>query len=76
MDLHALIPVFSFRKNSQRDFFSNPVDDGSVDFGVYEQIGSGVFPNPLAEKEFNRIESAKSSLALAKRIFPKVNPNA
>jgi len=59
-------------KNSQRDFFSNPVDDGSVDFGVYEQIGSGVFPNPLAEKEFNRIESAKSSLALAKRIFPKV----
>jgi hypothetical protein len=58
--------------NSQRDFYGNPVNDGSVDYGAYEQIGSGAFANPAVEAELNRVESAKSRLAWAKRTFPAV----
>ena len=58
--------------NGNRDFYGNPVNDGSPDFGVYEQIGSGVFANYEVEKELTRIESAKSRLALTKRNFPAV----
>lgn len=58
--------------NSTRDFFGNSINDGAIDYGAYEQIGSGVFANPSVENELNRIETAKSKLAWAKRIFPKI----
>lgn len=61
-----LIPM-----NSTRDFYGNSINDGAIDYGAYEQIGSGVFSNPSVEKELNRIERAKSDLAWAKRVFPK-----
>ncbi len=32
-----------------RDFYGNPINDGATDFGVYEQIGSGV--NPQIKEE-------------------------
>ena len=35
------------------DFYGNPVNDGSPDFGVYEQIGSGAFVNQQIQKEPN-----------------------
>jgi hypothetical protein len=37
--------------NSALDFFGNPVLDGSVDIGAYEQIGSGVFADKDLEKQ-------------------------
>ena len=37
--------------NGNRDFFGNPVNDGSPDLGAYEQIGSGVFADPTAEAD-------------------------
>lgn len=61
-----LIPI-----NSKRDFFGNPVNDGAIDYGCYEQIGSGVFADPSIEQELNRVESARSRLAWAKKTFPK-----
>jgi hypothetical protein len=56
--------------NSIRDFFGNPVNDGSIDIGAYEQIGSGVFANEQLEKELNRKAAVRSGLAWAKRTFP------
>ena len=56
--------------NGKRDFFGNPVEDGSPDFGAYEQIGSGVFANLAKEEELIRIATTKTRLALAKRSFP------
>lgn len=32
--------------NTDRDFYGNPINGGSTDFGVYEQIGSGAFASP------------------------------
>ena len=58
--------------NSKHDFYGNTVTDGSPDFGAYEQIGSGVFPDEAKETELNRIATAKSKLAWAKRTFPGV----
>jgi hypothetical protein len=57
--------------NSKCDFYGNPVNDGAIDYGVYEQIGSGVFANPSVEQELNRVESIKSRLAWAKITFPE-----
>lgn len=57
--------------NSKLDFYGNPINDGAIDYGAYEQIGSGVFNDTLIEKELNRVESAKSRLAWAKRTFPQ-----
>jgi hypothetical protein len=56
--------------NGTRDFYGNPVNDGATDYGAYEQIGSGAFSDTLIEKELNRVESAKSCLAWAKKTFP------
>jgi len=56
--------------NGGRDFFGNPVNDGSPDIGAYEQIGSGVFADHTAEQELTRIAVIKSRLANAKRSFP------
>ncbi len=56
--------------NSERDFYGNPVTDGSVDLGVYEQIGSGVFANKSLENEINKTATAKYRIAWAKRTFP------
>lgn len=56
--------------NCKRDFYGNPVNDGAIDYGAYEQIGSGVFADTLIEKELNRVENAKSRLAWAKNTFP------
>lgn len=57
--------------NGRNDFYGNSINDGSIDMGVFEQIGSGAFANPLIEQELNRVESAKSRLVWAKTIFPK-----
>jgi len=56
--------------NSVHDFFGNPVLDGSVDIGAYEQIGSGVFADKALEKRINNTAMIKNRLALAKRNFP------
>ena len=57
--------------HGNRDFFDNPVNDGSPDIGAFEQTGSGVFANHAVIQELTRIETAKSSLARAKRNFPE-----
>jgi hypothetical protein len=36
--------------NTDRDFYGNPINDGSTDFGVYEQIGSGAFVSPQIQE--------------------------
>lgn len=36
----------SIAANGDRDFYGNPVNDGSMDLGVYEQIGSRTGGNP------------------------------
>jgi hypothetical protein len=56
--------------NSKRDFYGNPVNDGSVDIGAYEQIGSGVFANVSLENEMNNKAEVRSRVAWAKRTFP------
>ena len=33
------------------DFWGNPIEDGLLDVGVYEQIGTGVFANKIKMKE-------------------------
>jgi len=53
------------------DFFGNPINDGSIDVGVYEQIGSGVFGDPKVQEEFNRTEMARLELIWAKKTFPR-----
>jgi hypothetical protein len=57
--------------NSKHDFFGNPVNDGAVDFGAYERAGSRAVATSSAERELNRVQTAKLNLAWAKRIFPK-----
>ncbi len=56
--------------NAPRDFFGNPVDDGSPDIGAYEQIGSGVFADPAAQARLDRAYVADQDLAWARRNFP------
>jgi len=56
--------------NSRRDFYGNPVIDGSVDIGAFEQLGSGVFADSKREEELNRTASVISELAWTKRSFP------
>jgi len=57
--------------NGNRDFFGNQVNDGHIDVGAFEQIGSGVFAESAVVQELNRKESARSRLAWAKTTFPK-----
>ncbi|GHT29443.1 hypothetical protein AGMMS49574_06230 [Bacteroidia bacterium] len=57
--------------NGIRDFFGNPVNDGSADLGAYEQIGSGVFADLAKEEKLNRDYSIQSRLAVAKFSFPR-----
>jgi hypothetical protein len=40
--------------NGDRDFYANPVNDGSTDLGVYEQIGSRVPGDPQTQQESNK----------------------
>ena len=56
--------------NGSHDFFGNPVEDGNPDLGAYEQIGSGVFADPVAEAEMTRVYTTRSRLALTKTRFP------
>ncbi len=56
--------------NSKRDFFGNPVYDGSIDIGAFELIGSGVFADESIENKINEKVAARSRLAWAKRTFP------
>ena len=44
--INAGIPV---PNTSRWDFYNNPIDDGAVDLGVYEQIGSGAVNGRLTE---------------------------
>jgi hypothetical protein len=60
--------------NSNRDYFGNPVGDGSVDIGAYEQLGSGVFADVQKEEALNEEERIKSRLAWTKWMFPKTLP--
>ncbi len=60
--------------NSKRDYFGNPVGDGSVDIGVYEQLGSGAFADIQKEEALNEEERIKSRLAWTKWMFPKTLP--
>lgn len=57
--------------NADRDFFGNPIEDGSPDLGAYEQIGSGVFGDPSQQTELDRAEKAKQDLVWAKMSFPQ-----
>jgi hypothetical protein len=60
--------------NSKRDYYDNPVNDGSVDIGAYEQIGSGVFADKEKEEALNQQERRKSRMAWSKWIFPRSIP--
>ncbi|MDL2208299.1 right-handed parallel beta-helix repeat-containing protein [Parabacteroides sp. OttesenSCG-928-O15] len=60
--------------NSVRDYFGYPVNDGSVDIGAYEQLGSGVFADVAKEEALNRQEVRESRMAWAKWMFPKTIP--
>lgn len=60
--------------NSKRDYFGNPVGDGSVDIGAYEQLGSGVFADIQKEEALNEEERIKSRLAWTKWMFPQTLP--
>ncbi|HYQ56369.1 MAG TPA: right-handed parallel beta-helix repeat-containing protein, partial [Draconibacterium sp.] len=53
------------------DFWGNPVNDGSIDIGPYEQIGSGVFGDPEAQEELNRTKKAELDILLTKMTFPE-----
>lgn len=53
------------------DFFGNPVVDGSMDIGAYEQIGSGVFADPKDQEKLNQSERERLELKWAKMIFPR-----
>jgi len=57
--------------NSNSDFFGNPVNDGSIDIGAYEQMGSGVFADESLEKVLNSKFLARHNLAWARRTFPE-----
>lgn len=60
--------------NSVRDYYGNPVADGTVDIGAYEQLGSGVFADPQKEAALNLQEQRESRMALSKWVFPKTIP--
>ena len=57
--------------NSKRDYYGNPINDGSVDIGAYEQIGTGVFADIEKENTLNQNEIRQSRMAWSKWIFPK-----
>ncbi len=54
-----------------RDYFGNPLNDGHPDFGAYEMMGSGVFPDNAAVAEIEKDADDFSSVALGKWLFPK-----
>lgn len=56
--------------NSKLDFYGNQVNDGMIDFGAYEQIGTGVFANVSLENEKDNIAAIKLRLAWGRRTFP------
>ena len=56
--------------NGGRDFFGNPVDDGHPDFGAYEALGSGAFPNTESEAEMDKKAESLSTITWAKWNFP------
>ena len=60
--------------NSKQDYFGNPVGDGSIDIGAYEQLGSGVFADIQKEEALNEEERIKSRLAWTKWMFPQTLP--
>jgi hypothetical protein len=60
--------------NSKRDYFGNPVGDGSVDIGVYEQLGAGAFAYIQKEEALHEEERIKSRIAWTKWMFPKTLP--
>ncbi|MDR2918999.1 MAG: right-handed parallel beta-helix repeat-containing protein [Tannerella sp.] len=60
--------------NSKRDYFGNPVNDGSVDIGAYELLGSGVFTDVQREETLNAEYKRQSRIAWSKWVFPKAIP--
>jgi hypothetical protein len=60
--------------NSMRDYYGNPVSDGAVDIGAYEQLGSGVFADLSKERALNAEYQRQSRMAWSKWMFPKTIP--
>jgi len=60
--------------NCNRDFFDNPVNDGSVDIGAFEMLGTGVFADTQKEKAMNDEWLIESRVAWTKWMFPKTLP--
>lgn len=64
--------------NAKVDFFGNAIDDGHVDFGAFEQPGSGVFSDGT-EAEKDAIARKSSDILWTKWMFPASiasnNPN-
>ncbi len=57
--------------NTDCDFYGNPINDGSPDYGIYEQIGSGAFADPLKQEKADREAKAEMDLLFAKLSFPE-----
>lgn len=53
-----------------RDFWNNPLDDGRPDVGAYEQIGSGLMPDPDRDAAADGQYRKESAMAWAKWSFP------
>jgi hypothetical protein len=54
------------------DFYGNPVNDGALDIGVFEQPGSGAVNDPGEQERLNRREAALSRLGWTKKtLFPE-----
>lgn len=60
--------------NGVRDYFGNPVNDGSVDIGAYEYLGSGVFADTERESKRNEEARKESRLAWSSWMFPATLP--
>lgn len=60
--------------NCNRDFFDNPVNDGSVDIGAFEMLGTGVFADTQKEDALNAEERVESRVAWTKWMFPQTFP--
>jgi hypothetical protein len=60
--------------NGDRDYFGYPVNDGSVDIGAHEILGSGVFADRQKERALNNERCIESRVAWTKWMFPQTLP--
>ncbi len=59
-----------------RDFWGFPVEDGSLDIGAFEMIGSGVFADKAKDAAADAQYQRESRMAWAKWNFPRTIPVA